>query len=221
MTQYRDLHLDLDEKHLLEQAVNRIRVARRPLVHIVDIGAATGRWTFYVRERLFGMESRFHLFEPCFEQMVVLRQIYGEHLHVELYPSVVTDRSGMVPFFEEPIPEHSSATPGATVRQRLMSSVSLDDWATTANIDFIDLLKIDAEGLEPQILRGAEQLLDAQRVGMIQFEYGGRWLEPLGPVLDRLRSFGYNVLEFNGTKVALAGIQKEDHVMRNLLAVRQ
>eukprot|EP00929_Paragymnodinium_shiwhaense_P071371 TRINITY_DN36295_c0_g1_i2.p1 TRINITY_DN36295_c0_g1~~TRINITY_DN36295_c0_g1_i2.p1 ORF type:complete len:574 (+),score=70.60 TRINITY_DN36295_c0_g1_i2:283-2004(+) len=39
----------------------------------------------------------------------------------------------------------------------------------------IDLLKIDVEGAEWQVLRGAERSLKAGRIGMVVLEYGDKW----------------------------------------------
>lgn len=48
----------------------------------------------------------------------------------------------------------------------------LDDFAKTENIDFIDFLKIDAEGNELNILKGARRLLANKSIRCIQFEFG-------------------------------------------------
>ncbi len=48
---------------------------------------------------------------------------------------------------------------------------TLDDFALAHQLDRIDLLKIDTEGNELAVLRGASRLLREERIGMIQFEF--------------------------------------------------
>ncbi len=48
-----------------------------------------------------------------------------------------------------------------------------DDYAAVHQISHVDLLKVDAEGHELHVLRGAERLLAEERVGLVQFEFGG------------------------------------------------
>ncbi len=49
---------------------------------------------------------------------------------------------------------------------------TLDDFAQDINIDRIDFLKIDTEGHEFSVLQGAQQLLSAKKISVIQFEFG-------------------------------------------------
>lgn len=54
---------------------------------------------------------------------------------------------------------------------------SLDGFCSKHPVAFIDLLKLDAEGHEFRILEGARGLLDSKKIGIIQFEFGGRNLD--------------------------------------------
>jgi hypothetical protein len=58
------------------------------------------------------------------------------------------------------------------VRSVPFEIVSLDDFCSDEGIDRIDFLKIDMEGLELEVLRGATRMLKEQRFGIIQFEFG-------------------------------------------------
>jgi hypothetical protein len=49
--------------------------------------------------------------------------------------------------------------------------VNLDDYCAQRGVDHIDLLKIDVEGFELNVLRGASRLLEGQRINAIQFEF--------------------------------------------------
>lgn len=50
---------------------------------------------------------------------------------------------------------------------------TLDRYCETADIAYIDFMKVDVEGHELEVFKGAMTLLRQKRIGMIQFEYGG------------------------------------------------
>jgi FkbM family methyltransferase len=47
-----------------------------------------------------------------------------------------------------------------------------DVYCTEHSIEFVDVLKIDAEGADLFVLEGFREMLKNQRIGLIQFEYG-------------------------------------------------
>jgi FkbM family methyltransferase len=50
-------------------------------------------------------------------------------------------------------------------------ATTLDAWADLEGVRGIDLLAIDTEGMDPEVLRGAERLLSQRRVRILEFEY--------------------------------------------------
>lgn len=63
--------------------------------------------------------------------------------------------------------------------------VTVDDFAAEHGIERIDLLKVDTEGLDLEVLRGAERLLAAGAVSFVQVEVGmGRPARTLVPYED-------------------------------------
>ena len=50
---------------------------------------------------------------------------------------------------------------------------SLDSFCSSHRVPAIDLLKLDAEGHELEVLRGAGAMLKSESIGCIQFEFGG------------------------------------------------
>lgn len=62
------------------------------------------------------------------------------------------------------------------------------------NIDIIDFLAIDAEGMDPAVIDGAQYMLSSGRVRMLEFEYNSmrKWAETtLKATIDKLDDWGY------------------------------
>jgi FkbM family methyltransferase len=57
--------------------------------------------------------------------------------------------------------------------QETVQIKSLDSYCDDRSIDTIDLLKIDVEGHEMDVLRGASRMLSEKRIRLITFEFGG------------------------------------------------
>jgi hypothetical protein len=71
---------------------------------------------------------------------------------------------------------------------------TLDHFSQNQDIGSIDLLKIDTEGMEFKVLKGAESLLISGAIRVIQFEYGYACIDAgylLKDLYDYLTSYGY------------------------------
>lgn len=81
--------------------------------------------------------------------------------------------------------------------------VTLDDLVGELLIDHIDYLKVDTEGHEYFILQGAEKLLEENKIGAIQLEYGV--LSDIGMTIDNideyLKKFKYERIHQNQTEI--------------------
>ena len=60
-------------------------------------------------------------------------------------------------------------------------AMALDDWTARHAVRHIHMLSLDAEGWDMRILRGAHALLEAKRIGVLEFEYAPRrWVTAEG-----------------------------------------
>jgi FkbM family methyltransferase len=82
----------------------------------------------------------------------------------------------------------------------------LDSEAERLGIRHIDVMKIDVEGYEPQVFKGASQLLEEGRIGAILCEFVSEWLSAAGSStgeLERmLTSKGFVRREMYGAETA-------------------
>ncbi len=111
-------------------------------------------------------------------------------------------------------------------REQAVSLTTLDAYVTAEAVQRIDLLKIDVEGHELKVLRGATHALAAGVVKTIQFEYGGCFLDAgtrLEQVFDLLSGNGYSIfrlLPFGKTRVRSFSPKLENYCYSNWVAIR-
>lgn len=148
--------------------------ATRPVVF--DVGANDGEWLGEVR-RVNG-SACIHAFEP---QRALAEQIRVNHRDVKVNVAAVGAEAGFLDLFDyadHPGSQHASLVQGVidslhggTVRSTRVRVLPLDEYCAEHGVDKIDLLKIDVEGFELQVLRGAHRMLTEGRIDAIQFEF--------------------------------------------------
>jgi FkbM family methyltransferase len=158
-------------------AAATLQGAPRPVV--LDVGANIGDYTAAVRR--ISAAARIYAFEPAPAVCAELRQRFADDAGVSVWQIALSDTAGSAALFGPPT--HTglaslvqrdlrhvglSADPVATV-----PTVPLDAFAAEHALDEITLLKLDVEGHELAVLRGAERLLGEGRVRAVQFEFGG------------------------------------------------
>jgi FkbM family methyltransferase len=98
---------------------------------------------------------------------------------------------------------HPAPSSVAGLEAEVVPTLTLDSFASHAGLDHLTLVKIDTEGHDLAVLRGARSLFAERRISCAQFEYNSRWiyarfflrdafqlLEPLGYVIGKLTPRG-------------------------------
>ena len=142
---------------------------------IFDVGANVGAWSQGALELFPG--ARIHAFEPLPGAFAQLSRVPGITAH-------------QVALGAEPGTATLHFDPDATVLSSLhdragmglaqtvdVEVTPLDAFADAHGIGRIDFLKIDVEGHEKDVIAGASQRLHDGRIGVVQFEYGGTYLD--------------------------------------------
>jgi len=171
---------------------------------VFDVGANIGEWSIQLlklwRER---PESCLYAFEPVSSTMAMLEaNLKGitstwRVTPVQLALSEKTGRTEM--FVVKDGAGTNALVPDPSEAINRTESVQLstvDDYCEAHGIDEIGLLKVDAEGHDLFVLRGARRLLERKQINVIQFEYTFRWVwsrATLFDVFEFAESVGYRV----------------------------
>ena len=201
-----DSRIDHNGERWLLHTVFRAQVASfpgRPLV-VLDVGANTGGYSRMVLQaaRAWNCPVKLHAFEPSPDCAATLRTSMTDS-GVRIVAAAASDRNGeAVLHATEPGSSQGSLMvrpdfAAATTSSVTIPALRLDSYLQSAAVERVDLLKLDTEGSERAALTGMGELLRPDRVGVIQFEYGGTTLDA-GVSLRDL----YRMLEARGFVIA-------------------
>jgi FkbM family methyltransferase len=184
---------------------------RQREMHVVDVGANIGQWALAMlatarRAGRLG-DLDLHSFEPSSYTFARLSEALDGQ-GVTLNQAALGDRPGsstlhvLAPGAATNSLHRPPDAPDDSATEEVPTS-TLDAYADSARLDHIMLAKIDAEGHDLAVLRGARRLFAKQRISVAQFEYNHRWvyaryflrdafdlLEPLGYQLGKLTPYG-------------------------------
>lgn len=167
---------------------------------VFDVGANVGDWASLALPHL-ASDARLICFEPSSVAAVPLAARLGGDTRVEIVRCALSDKPGDRTFYEEPeAGETSSLLREHSRKDAIPTQVSVstvDDEAARLSITRIDMLKIDAEGFDLHVLRGAERCLSAHAIGVVQLEYNGPWSlagATIGGVISLLEQYRYSLM---------------------------
>ena len=151
----------------------------------IDVGGHVGLWSFNLGHRF----KVVHAFEP----VVAHRECFAKNVadpvaDVYLHPCALGEREGRVSIRTEPTSSGDSRVDGAgDIPMRRLDEFGFTD---------VDLVKVDCEGYELFVLRGAEEILARQKpVVMVEQKPGHAQKFGLGErdAVTYLESMGYRV----------------------------
>lgn len=159
----------------------------------IDIGANIGTFALFFATEASGCV---HVFEPVPETFVrLVKNVQRNSLQGSMVCNclAVSDRNDVVTLR---VQSDSPATnrivgmeneaPSEEVSFQCVGSVSLDNYCSEAKLEFCDFVKIDVEGHEPMVLRGAQRLYREGRIGVTLLEVCPKNLEEVGFFVEDL-----------------------------------
>ena len=154
-------------------------IARRQKGIVVDVGANRGDWSEEVLK--LGFEGRLVAVDPLEKNISAIRHRLSSYGLLELVETALSDTEGEKTFFSNLDTENSGTDSlhnmrligyDAGVVQMEVRCTTLKELAQRLTLKRIDFLKVDVEGHEFFVLRGAAELLVQERIDFIQIEFG-------------------------------------------------
>jgi FkbM family methyltransferase len=179
---------------------------------IFDIGANIGVWSALAHEAF--PTATIHAFEPDPKTC--------EELQVNTSSSVITHCAAMSDDVGvktlHSVPEMSwlssldvqdlSRMHVTQTESRQVQCTTVDEFCAAEGIDTVDLLKIDVEGHELSVLRGAHSMLSNGRVAFVQFEMSPAWIETRTFLRDILGALGPHCQTY---RILRTGLEKVNY----------
>jgi FkbM family methyltransferase len=169
---YRRLGHDTDEKRNGE--ADLISALAPKISTFIDVGSNVGDWTALVLSRQ--PRATGVLVEPNKEAADYCRRRF-QGADVLVAEAAAGAQTGTADFHELPNRNTLSSivtnSKGAITRS--VSVCTLDALASKHGWHHVDIVKVDAEGYDFQVIRGASGLLSGQHIGVVQFEYNQAW----------------------------------------------
>lgn len=174
----------------------------KPGMVFVDGGANTGVFTF-TAARLVGPSGTVLAFEPgraCFADLTKSNAING-FKQVRLRLQALSDRCGTARLYHR-LGQENAFTLGADESATFdeVETVALDEVVRAERLPRIDFIKLDVEGAEELVLRGAKEVLRRWRP-VVLFEVFADAVLPLNLSVDGacrlLEKYGYQLLQMD------------------------
>lgn len=196
---------------------------------VFDVGANVGDWSELALT--INPNLQIHCFEPSRAAFKILQQrgLVGLVRFNNLGLSAIAENGTMHLFSEGAGANSLYRREGLDETQSQTEEVrldTLDAYCDRNGIDYIDLLKLDVEGHELNVLKGALKMIELGRIRRIQFEYGGTYIDArilLKDMFQLLASFGYSLYKIypNSLRLHLDYDQAlENFQYQNWIAVR-
>jgi FkbM family methyltransferase len=148
---------------------------------VFDVGAAKGNWTE------IALTADPHLVVHCFEPTsrrfkILVERNFGERAVLNNFG--LGDKPAQTKIYYNASGGSNSLYPqrynGQSYSEPDVETVTIstiDSYCREHGIEYVDFIKMDIEGYEMAAIRGAEQMLRAGNVGVIQFEYSYVFLD--------------------------------------------
>ncbi len=166
---------------------------RLPIKTVMDVGANHGEWLALVVK--YAGEAEIIACEPQHKLAKMLSEQYKTNTRVEIIAAGVGDDDGEMQlhcYQEDDLAnafgwqhQHKSEIIRVPIHNG-MQLLKQRDWQS------LDLLKVDVEGMELSVLKGFSEMIQSQKIGLVQFEFGAFSIQTRVLLKDFYDLFGDN-----------------------------
>jgi len=148
---------------------------------VLDVGANIGLITAMCAG-LVGEQGHVHAFEPNPPIFERLRATVGASPQVTLHQLALSDRPGTAGLLLEQSHHGATGLQLAEPHDSTVNVSTVDEIVERERVGSVDLLKVDVEGNEERVLRGADMLIQSRRIAhlLVEVHWDSRtsdWLE--------------------------------------------
>lgn len=172
---------------------------------VIDVGFHHGRFS----QKVIQLRPKCSIvaFDPSREASGIFHQRFTEEKRINFLPSALGKEQTTVVLHDyanecNSLSARLDGSPDGVCTEYEVEMTTLDKACAEQDISKIDLLKIDAEGHDLDVLRGATQLLSDKKISMLMFEYASGWIfsrHTLAEVHDFFEPLPYRPFRlFNG-----------------------
>lgn len=168
-----------DASDLRERLFKQIAAKGFSPSHIIDVGAHKGHWS-YDAHKVFP-DCSFTLIEPQIEMKPYLDEFCSRVKKSRWIIAGAGEREGELPFTIAPNPDGSSfaiseeSAKETNKERRMLPIVTLDSVCDKYSLPIPDIVKIDAEGLDLEVVRGAQKLIGKTEIFFLEIPLFDFW----------------------------------------------
>ena len=147
----------------------------QPLV-IFDVGSNRGQYALMANSILSAssLDYKFYCFEPGEKAFNVLQSVFVSRNNILLFNLALGSEEKLTNLYSD---TQGSEASSLYLREKFIEKepvklATLDNFCLKNNIPRIHWLKMDVEGYEMEVLKGAKAMLENNAVDYIQFEFG-------------------------------------------------
>lgn len=173
-----------------------IKRSRMKITSIFDIGGHIGQTALEFSDTF--PDASIYTFEPSIENFGKMETVLAGKPKVKRLNIALGEKVGFQKFYHDV--EHTSMSRIEHSESKGSYSVkvlTIDTFLKESNIDRIDIMKIDTEGYEIRVLRGAQNAIESGKIGFIKVECGTNPCDDIHinfrEILDFLEPSGFRI----------------------------
>jgi len=172
---------------------------------IIDVGANRGNYTDFALT-LFP-NAKVVLIEPNDMWIDELKRKYSDNKNIDIFNTLISDHNGGETFYY--FTNHNDQISSIykrpvfhdlPMKEMTKCCATIDNVISAMGYYHVDFVKVDTEGAEFKVLKGAVKSLAYKKIKFIQIEYGGTYPDAgitMKQIIDFANNFGYYAYSYD------------------------